>query len=79
MSNNGESYTAANNTKLENHGQRKIEGLTKGRVKVNMNLQVADVNKVLTSVSQTCDKNNVVIYCKDKGYIVSEKDLDGMR
>ena len=35
-----------------------------------MTMQVAPINKVLTSVGKACDAGNVVLFTKDGGYIV---------
>ena len=69
-SRNGRYYTTANGGKVPNKGEKKLDGVGRDGRPLRMTMQVAPINKVLTSVGKACDAGNVVLFTKDGGYIV---------
>ena len=65
----GIAYRAANGTPIKKHGERIIEGLTEGGQKLKMRITVADVSKVLASVSKICECGRRVIFDEEGSYI----------
>ena len=54
----GMGYRAATGPPLENDGERTLEGLIGAGKGLRMKVTVADVNKVLASVSKICECGN---------------------
>ena len=73
-SRSGMHYTAANNMKIPNLGENKIEGINEEGQDVGMTIQAAKVNKVLASVGRTCEAGNKVVFDDEEGsYIMNKK------
>ena len=58
----GYCYRAANGQLLPNLGERKIKGVTQEGCAVGLTFQVAEVTKVLGSVSKFCEAGNRVVF-----------------
>ena len=58
----GYCYRAANGQLLPNLGERKIRGVTQEGSAVGLTFQVAEVTKVLGSVSKFCEAGNRVVF-----------------
>ena len=65
----GMTYSAANGTEIKNQGERRITGKTSDGTPITITVQVADVKKMLGSVSRMCDANNQVVFDNDGSYI----------
>ena len=50
-------------------GERRITGKTSDGTPITITVQVADVKKMLGSVSRMCDANNQVVFDNDGSYI----------
>ena len=61
----GQHYRAANGSMIRNYGQRIVSGSNENGKKVNLPIQVADVDKVLGSVREMVNVGNRVVF--DKG------------
>lgn len=70
----GVTYMAANGGVLRNYGQRRVYGKTNDGKDVQVTMQVTDVNKALGSVGQICEAGNKVIFSKNGGEIISDRD-----
>ena len=68
----GIGYKAANGTYIKNYGERVIEGLTEKGQNVKMKVTVADVSKVLASVSKICECGSRVVF-DDAGSYIEDK------
>ena len=75
----GIGYRAANGTHIKNHGERTIEGTTKEGQNLKMKITVADVSKVLASVSRICECGNRVVFDDDGSYIEEKASGEKMR
>ena len=62
-------YTAANDTKIYNEGEREIRGFTAEGKKAGMTFQVCAVNGPLGAVRKMCREGNRVIFDEDGSYI----------
>ena len=65
-------YTAANGTKIYNHGAKDIVGKTESGMEAGMRFQVADVTKALGSVKKICQAGNRVVF-EEKGSYIEDK------
>ena len=65
----GIGYRAANGARIKNHGERIIEGLTEKGQTLKMRITVADVSKVLASVSKICECGSMVVFDEAGNYI----------
>ena len=73
-SRSGMHYRAANNMKIPNLGEKKLQGITEEGQDVGMTIQVAQVNKVLASVGRMCEAGNRVVFDDEEGsYIMNKK------
>ena len=68
----GKNYRAANGTTIKNYGERRLEGWNEKGTKTGITMQVADVGKVLGSVSRMTEANNTIIFSKGKSIITSD-------
>ena len=68
----GIGYVAANGTKINNYGERRLQGVNHDWTPMGMSIQVSDVNKVLAAVSQICDAGNRVVFDNVGSYIESK-------
>ena len=71
-SRNGMYYRAANGGQLPNMGEKVIDGLTDDWEKAKVTVQVAEVTKVLGSVSKICEAGNRVVFDEGGSYIESK-------
>ena len=62
-------FKVANGTVIPNYGIRQFEGVTDEGHSLELNYNVTEVSNPLDSVSQICDKGNIVVFTKDGGYI----------
>ena len=69
MSRNQEGYRAANGTKIKNHGERSVCGLTDDWNSFKLKTQVADVRTPLGSVYHMVKSGNTVIFHEGGGEI----------
>ena len=69
----GIGYRAANGTHIKNHGERTIEGLTEEGQNLRMKITVADVSKVLASVSRICECGCRVVFDNEGSYIEDKR------
>ena len=67
----GVRYVSASGTVISNEGEKHVQVVTERGNKRTMNLQVANVHRVLLSVSKICDAGNEVFFNKDGGKIVN--------
>ncbi len=63
---NNRNYMAANGTKIMNYGQRIIKGTTIDGTKINMPMQVTDVDKLLIAACELVESGNKVVLDLDK-------------
>jgi hypothetical protein len=63
---NNRNYMAANGTKIMNYGQRIIKGTTADGTKINMPMQVTDVDKLLIAACELVESGNKVVLDLDK-------------
>ena len=68
----GINYRAANGTTIKNYGERRLEGWNGRGTKTGITMQVAEVGKVLGSVSKMTEANNTIIFSKGKSIITSD-------
>ena len=67
---NGPNYfRTATGDRVENQGLRKIEGVSESGRGLSLVYNVAQVSTPLDSVSQICDKGNVVVFTQSGGFI----------
>ena len=69
----GIDYVAANGTKIGNHGEWMIRGVTDEGSSVKMAMQVADVNKPLGSVYRMNQAGNKVVFDGEWSYVENKK------
>ena len=62
----GVHYVTASSTRIANEGETDLKFTTEGGVKVDWLFQVAEVNKVLASVSYLVDTGNRVVFDQDE-------------
>ena len=62
-------FKVANGTVIPNYGIRQFEGTTDEGHTLELSYNVTEVSNPLDSVSQICDKGNIVVFTKDGGYI----------
>ena len=72
-SRSGMHYRAANNMKIPNLGEKKLQGITEEGQDVGMTIQVAQVNKVLASVGRMCEAGNRVVFDDEEGSYIMNK------
>ena len=68
-SNRGMFYKAANDTKIPIHGAKDLKCFTEKGDQVGMEIQIADVQRVLGSVRKMCEAGNKVVFEKGNCYI----------
>ena len=71
---NGVKYVAANGSKMENYGEKKVR-FKHGADEVlnSITFQATEVKKPLAAVSKILDKGNVVVSSRKGSYILNEK------
>ena len=62
-------YTAANDTKIYNEGEREVSGYTAEGKQAGMTFQVCAVNGPLGAVRKMCREGNRVVFDEDGSYI----------
>ena len=67
----GRSYTVANGEDLPNLGQKSISVVTESGDQAVIKTQIAQVAKPLTSVGETCDRGNLVVFSAHGGAILN--------
>jgi hypothetical protein len=68
----GRHFIGAGGDRIRNHGQCEINLAQDGAAKVRSNFQVADVTRMLMSVSQICDTDAEVHFNKEKGWVTDK-------
>ena len=56
-----------------NRGLRNLEGVSDEGTALSLNYYVVEVSTPLDSVSQICDKGNIVVFTADGGFICGPK------
>ena len=68
-SRDGKYYVAANDTKIQIYGQKKIEGVSDDWTEFKLNAVVADVKRPLMSVKNMCEAGHRVIFGPKDSYV----------
>ena len=71
--NNPAYFRTARGDRVQNHGVRHICGLADDGTELSLMYNVAEVSTALDSVSQICDKGNIVVFTQQGGYICGPK------
>ena len=71
MSRKGQSYITAGDGRIPNQGQQSLRVVTNEGKQGNTCYHICNVNRPLTSITQTCDAGIYVICTSDGGYIYS--------
>ena len=66
----GMGYVAANGTRIDNHGERLVQGYTDDGTSIAMAMQVTDVKRTLGSVYRMNQAGNRVVLDGDESYMV---------
>ena len=69
----GIGFVAANGTRIQNYGEKKVIGYTDGGEGVSMKMQCADVQKTLASVHRMNQGGNVVVLDGANSYMVNKE------
>ena len=67
--NGPEYFRTATGDRVKNIGLRKLHGTAENGTELTLAYNVAEVSSPLDSVSQICDKGNVVVFTQGGGYI----------
>ena len=67
-------YVTANGSKVTNMGEKKVKGLNDKGQNVGITIQMANIKKVLGSVSKMNDAGNTVIFSKGRSVVVPDPD-----
>ena len=62
-------FRTATGDRVTNQGLRQLEGVSDEGTALSLKYYVAEVSTPLDSVSQICDKGNIVVFTKNGGYI----------
>ena len=73
MSKKGIGFVAANGSKIENYGEKRVVGYTEDGEGVSMKMQRAEVKKVLGSVHKMNQGGNVVVLDGERSYMQNKK------
>ena len=71
-SKNGLKYITATGQPTPNKGEKVVCGLIDDWRSLGIEMQVADVKKILGSVSKMCDAGNTVIFIKNGGKVIND-------
>ena len=71
MSSKGQSFITAGDGRIPNQGEQILTITTNEGRTGKTCCQVGEVNRPLTSITQTCDQGNHVIFTLDAGFIYS--------
>lgn len=74
MSSRGQSFIIAGDGRIPNQGQQILTITTNERRTGKTCCQIGEVHRPLTSITQTCDAGNHVIFTSDGGYVYSLTD-----
>ncbi len=69
----GKGYSAANGTKIANHGEKTLKGITETGAPFSMNIQCADVTRALGSVYRLNQGGNSVVLNGKNSYMLHVK------
>jgi hypothetical protein len=69
----GRGYSAANGTKIANHGEKTLRGITETGAPFSMNIQCADVTRALGSVYRLNQGGNSVVLNGKNSYMLHVK------
>ena len=69
----GRHFIGAGGDRITNHGQTELNLANDAGKKMRSNFQVADVTRMLMSVSQTCDNDLEVHFNKLRGWVTDEE------
>jgi hypothetical protein len=69
----GRGYAAANGTKIVNHGEKILKGVTEDGNPCSMAVQCADVTKTLGSVYRMNQGGNAVVFDGNDGCVINKK------
>lgn len=64
----GQCFISASNQRIPDMGQQSLRMVTTEGTQGKAFYQIGEVNRPLTSVTQTCDAGNLVIYASEGGY-----------
>ena len=62
-------FLTATGARVANHGLRQVRGCADEGIDLTMTYNVAEISTPLDSVSQICDKGNIVVFTADGGFI----------
>ena len=65
----GKNFKAANGSPILNYGEKKITGNTEDGRRIQMRMTVADVGKVLMSVTKACESGYRVVFDEEGSYM----------
>jgi hypothetical protein len=65
-------YVTANGSKVTNMGEKRVKGLNDKGQNVGITIQMANIKKVLGSVSKMNDAGNTVIFSKGRSVVVPD-------
>ena len=68
-SKNNVGFVAANGSRIDNYGERKVSGYTEDGTGISLRMTCADVQKVLGSVHRMNKGGNVVVLDGDASYM----------
>ena len=74
MSSKGQSFIIAGDGRIPNQGQQSLRIITNEGRQGRTCCQIGEVNRPLTSITQTCDARNEVTFASDGGHIYSLAD-----
>lgn len=66
----GQNFMTADGTRLPNKGQKSVVGVSEEGQKLGFTFQMADVSRPLASIGKICDKNKVVLFTKQGGFVL---------
>jgi hypothetical protein len=69
----GRGYSAANGTKIKNHGEQILKSRTEDGQQFSMAVQCADVTRTLGSVYRMNQGGNVIVFDGSNSYMVNKK------
>ena len=67
----GQHYICAGDRRIPNQGEQHLQAITNDFKNTLLKMQIADVNRPLKSVSDTCDAGNLVVFGPHGGSILS--------
>ena len=67
-------YVTANGRKVRNLGEKRVKGLNDKGQNVGITIQMANIKKVLGSVSKMNDAGNTVIFSKGRSVVITDPE-----